>query len=102
MKLIDINYVAIYMHETTGKMLCYCRLVYMPMSYLYGKRFVGKITTLVESLRREIHSQPYAKINWNEARNSCAKVSIYNNYIKLMLTFCFKFYINIIRWNHVN
>nr|GMD91032.1 lupeol synthase-like [Ipomoea batatas] len=51
--------------------------VYMPMSYLYGKRFVGKITTLVESLRKEIHSQSYAKINWNHARNTCAKEDLY-------------------------
>ncbi|XP_019190489.1 PREDICTED: lupeol synthase-like [Ipomoea nil] len=60
-----------------GKMLCYCRLVYMPMSYLYGKRFVGKITSLVESLRKEIHSQSYAKINWNHARNTCAREDLY-------------------------
>ncbi|KAI5659149.1 hypothetical protein M9H77_27942 [Catharanthus roseus] len=29
-----------------GKMLCYYRLVYMLMSYLYGKRFVGSIIEL--------------------------------------------------------
>lgn len=58
-----------------GKMLCYCRLVYMPMSYLYGKRFVGRITGLVQSLREELYIEPYREINWNKARNSCAKVS---------------------------
>nr|QEV81988.1 oxidosqualene cyclase [Scutellaria barbata] len=60
-----------------GKMLCYCRLVYMPMSYLYGKRFVGPISGLVQSLRQEIYSQPYHEINWNKARNACAKEDLY-------------------------
>ncbi|CAA3029551.1 lupeol synthase-like [Olea europaea subsp. europaea] len=60
-----------------GKMLCYCRLVYMPMSYLYGKRFVGPITGLVLSLRQEIYTEPYHGINWNRARNTCAKEDLY-------------------------
>lgn len=56
-------------------MLCYCRLVYMPMSYLYGKRFVGPITDLVRSLRQELYLEPYDQINWNKGRNTVAKVS---------------------------
>lgn len=57
-----------------GKMLCYCRLVYMPMSYLYGKKFVGPITDLIKSLREELYNQPYDQINWNRARYTIAKV----------------------------
>uniref|UniRef100_A0A803MET3 Terpene cyclase/mutase family member n=1 Tax=Chenopodium quinoa TaxID=63459 RepID=A0A803MET3_CHEQI len=60
-----------------GKTLCYCRLVYMPVSYLYGRRFVGPITQLIQSLRTEIYPQPYHEINWNKARNSCAKEDLY-------------------------
>ncbi|XP_024020591.1 lupeol synthase [Morus notabilis] len=60
-----------------GKMLCYCRLVYMPMSYLYGKRFVGPITKLVKSLRQELYNQPYDHVNWNKARNTVAKEDLY-------------------------
>ncbi|MCD7455484.1 hypothetical protein HAX54_028326 [Datura stramonium] len=60
-----------------GKMLCYARLVYMPMSYLYGKRFVGTITSLVQSIRDEIHTQPYHEIDWNKARNTCAQEDLY-------------------------
>ncbi|XP_075080145.1 lupeol synthase-like [Nicotiana tabacum] len=60
-----------------GKMLCYGRLVYMPMSYLYGKRFVGTITSLVQFIRDEIHNQPYHEIDWNKARNTCAKEDLY-------------------------
>lgn len=57
-------------------MWCYCRLVYMPMSYLYGKRFVGPICPLILKLREEIYLQPYAEINWNKARHLCAKVRL--------------------------
>ncbi|KAI3859594.1 hypothetical protein MKX03_007613 [Papaver bracteatum] len=60
-----------------GKMWVYCRSVYMPMSYLYGKRFVAPITELVLSLRTEIHIQPYTEINWNNARHACAKEDLY-------------------------
>ena len=63
MKLID-----------AAKMFCYCRLTYMPMSYLYGKRFVGTITPLIEQLREEIYNQPYNEIEWSKVRHLCAKV----------------------------
>ncbi|PRQ51835.1 putative beta-amyrin synthase [Rosa chinensis] len=57
-----------------AKMWCYCRMVYMPMSYLYGKRFVGPITPLVLQLREELFIQPYNEINWKKVRHLCAKV----------------------------
>ncbi|KAJ0089717.1 hypothetical protein Patl1_14047 [Pistacia atlantica] len=60
-----------------GKMLCYCRLVYMPMSYLYGKRFVGAITPLIRSLRQELYNEPYHLINWNKSRNTVAREDLY-------------------------
>lgn len=58
----------------TAKMWCYCRLVYLPMSYLYGKKFVGPITRLIEELREELFIQPYKKVDWRKARHQCAKV----------------------------
>ncbi|XP_062171674.1 beta-amyrin synthase-like [Alnus glutinosa] len=60
-----------------AKMWCYCRLVYMPMSYLYGKRFVGPITPLILQLREELYTQPYNKVNWKKARHLCAKEDLY-------------------------
>ncbi|XP_062079273.1 beta-amyrin synthase-like [Humulus lupulus] len=56
---------------------CYSRLVYMPMSYLYGKRFVGPITPLILQLREELYAQPYNEINWRNARHQCAKEDLY-------------------------
>ncbi|KAL0012883.1 hypothetical protein SO802_007991 [Lithocarpus litseifolius] len=57
-----------------GRMWCYGRMVYLPMSYLYGKRFVGPITSTIRSLRKELCTVPYHEIDWNEARNLCVKV----------------------------
>ncbi|KAK8635353.1 hypothetical protein V6N13_004094 [Hibiscus sabdariffa] len=58
-------------------MWCHCRMVYLPMSYLYGKRFVGPITPTVLALREELFTIPYFEIDWNRARNACAKEDLY-------------------------
>ncbi|KAJ8753108.1 hypothetical protein K2173_017650 [Erythroxylum novogranatense] len=60
-----------------GNMLCYARLVYMPMSYLYGKRFVYPINGLIRSLRVELYNESYDRINWTKARNIVAKEDVY-------------------------
>ncbi|CAA3021839.1 cycloartenol Synthase [Olea europaea subsp. europaea] len=60
-----------------GRMWCHCRMVYLPMSYLYGKRFVGPITPIVLSLRKELYTIPYHEIDWNVARSQCAKEDLY-------------------------
>lgn len=52
-------------------------MVYLPMSFIYGKRFTGKITELVKALREEIFVQNYSEIDWDEARNQCAKVCVH-------------------------
>ncbi|KAK6152128.1 hypothetical protein DH2020_014763 [Rehmannia glutinosa] len=60
-----------------GRMWCHCRLVYLPMSYLYGKRFVGPINGIVLSLRKELYTQAYHQIDWDLARNQCSKEDLY-------------------------
>lgn len=46
----------------------------MPMSYLYGRKFVGPITPLILQLREELHIEPYNEIDWSAKRHLCAKV----------------------------
>lgn len=60
-----------------AKMWCYCRMVYMPMSYLYGKRFVGPVTPLVLQLREELFAEPYNQVNWRKTRHLCAAEDLY-------------------------
>ncbi|KAL6333162.1 hypothetical protein AAG906_028345 [Vitis piasezkii] len=55
------------------KIWCYCRTVYMPMSYLHSTRFQSPITDLVLQLREEMHTEPYHEIDWAKLRLLCAK-----------------------------
>ncbi|XP_031504057.1 cycloartenol synthase-like isoform X2 [Nymphaea colorata] len=60
-----------------GKLWCHCRMVYTPMSYLYGNRFVGPITETVLELRKELLPLPYDQVDWNKTRNLSAKEDQY-------------------------
>ncbi|CAM8893843.1 unnamed protein product [Rhodiola kirilowii] len=66
-----------------GKMWCFCRMVYLPMSYLYGKRFIGPLTPLILQLREELHTQPYNQINWKKMRHVCCKEDMYYPHPKI-------------------
>jgi hypothetical protein len=46
------------------------------MCYIYGKRFVGRITPLILELRNELYKTPYSEVDWDSARNLCAKVCL--------------------------
>ncbi|GFR46984.1 hypothetical protein Agub_g8636 [Astrephomene gubernaculifera] len=60
-----------------GRFWCHCRMVYLPMSYVYGKRGTCKETPLTAAIRQELYPQPYSRIDWNAARNQCAKEDLY-------------------------
>lgn len=34
-----------------GRFWCHCRVIYLPMAYLYGRKAVGEITPLIKELR---------------------------------------------------
>lgn len=57
-----------------GKLWCLCRMFFLPVAYLYGKKFVGPITPTILALREEIYNTPYNMIDWSMARGACAKV----------------------------
>ncbi|XP_038880129.1 probable oxidosqualene cyclase [Benincasa hispida] len=61
-----------------GRMWCHSRMIYLPMSYLYGERFVGQISPIIMSLRQELYTCPYSTIDWNRSRNLCAKEDLYS------------------------
>ncbi|XP_022946791.1 beta-Amyrin Synthase 1-like isoform X2 [Cucurbita moschata] len=54
-------------------LFCHSRLTLLPMTYLFGKRFVGSLTPLILQLRQEIYTQPYNHIKWSPTRHYCAK-----------------------------
>uniref|UniRef100_A0A0A9FA46 Uncharacterized protein n=1 Tax=Arundo donax TaxID=35708 RepID=A0A0A9FA46_ARUDO len=45
----------------------------MAIAFLYAKRLVGPITQTILALRSELYSLPYNKIDWSQARNTCAQ-----------------------------
>ena len=51
--------------------------VYLPMSYLYGRRDRLKPTPLAAALRHELFCGAYERTNWSKARNQCAKPDLY-------------------------
>ncbi|KAK9866458.1 hypothetical protein WJX84_004983 [Apatococcus fuscideae] len=60
-----------------GRFWCHCRMVYLPMSYLYGIRARCQETPLISDLRQELYPMPYESISWNAMRNCCAKEDMY-------------------------
>lgn len=49
-------------------------MVYLPMAYLYGKKFVAPLSSIVLSLRRELYTTLYNLIDWDRTLNLCAEV----------------------------
>ncbi|XP_010546469.1 PREDICTED: seco-amyrin synthase-like [Tarenaya hassleriana] len=60
-----------------GTIWIYSRIVFLPMSYLYGRRFVASPTHLILQLREELYPQSYDKIDWKNMRHRCAKEDLY-------------------------
>lgn len=57
-----------------GRYWCHTRMVYLPMSYAYGKKITFPENELIRELRKELYTEPYEKINWKKARNHvCSK-----------------------------
>lgn len=53
------------------------RMVYIPMGYLYGKRFKAQLDPTIESLRQELYTADYDSVDWPGQRNNVAEVDIF-------------------------
>lgn len=51
-----------------SKFWCHCRMVYLPMSYLYRRRCKYDNQSLIEALRKELYPQGYDQVNWSKGR----------------------------------
>ncbi len=69
------------------------RQVFLPMSYIYSKRFSYPTTPLTRQLREELYTSPYESINFLSHRNS---ISPRDNYHPKT------FFLNSINWALVN
>ena len=66
-----------------GKLWCHCRMVYLPMCYLYSRRYSPDVSKdpLLQALRKELYREsdgPYEKINWDAFRQTCAPIDEYS------------------------
>lgn len=53
-----------------------CRVVYLPVSYLYANKVTKPLDPLLTSLRQEIYTRPYEEIIFEQFRNTVARVDL--------------------------
>ena len=64
-----------------GRMWCHCRMVYLPMCYLYGCKFVypkSESDPLIAALRDELYESPYDQIRWEGTAEHVADIDNYS------------------------
>jgi len=64
-----------------GRMWCHARMVYVPMAYLYGVRYVyDKVDSdpLIAALRQELYTEDYDSIPWIQTRHWIAPMDNYS------------------------
>ncbi len=69
-----------------SRLWCHCRMVYLPMSYLYGRRARADLGALGTALRAELYAQPYDEIDWVAARDRVAESDAYVPHSRLFST----------------
>lgn len=54
------------------------RMVFLPMSYVYSKKWVCEETDVIKELKNELFVEPWAEINWDGNRNSISDMDNYH------------------------
>ncbi|SEM07816.1 lanosterol synthase [Stigmatella aurantiaca] len=60
-----------------SRLWCHCRMVYLPMSWLYGRKARAPESPLLASIRREIFDGDYAQVDWTAARERVSPTDVY-------------------------
>ena len=71
-----------------ARLWCHCRMVYLPMSFLYGEKFVyarAETDPLVLALREELYVDDYSSIDWPRTRDYIADIDNYSPVHPLMI-----------------
>jgi len=55
-----------------SRLWCHCRMVYLPLSYLYGRQAAATLTPLLAAVRDELYAGAYDGVDWERARASVA------------------------------
>ncbi|NUP11887.1 MAG: terpene cyclase/mutase family protein [Polyangiaceae bacterium] len=65
---------------------CHTRAVFLPMSYLYGRKARAEETDVVRALRTELYREPYDKVDFRRCRNDVHPLDVYSPHTKLFDT----------------
>jgi lanosterol synthase len=60
-----------------SRLYCHTRLIYLAMSFLYGKRFRRPVDPLCRSLREELYEKPYDATDFRSSKGRCAKTDLF-------------------------
>ena len=77
-----------------SRLWCHCRMVYLPMGYLYGVKFIYERASsdpIIQELREELYCDPYESIYWDKTRNLVAEMDNYSP-----LPFVMEFFQNVL------
>lgn len=55
-----------------SRLWCHCRMVYLPMSWLYGRRATAGASPLLDAIRSELYEGRYGSIDWASHRETVA------------------------------
>ncbi|XP_071811982.1 lanosterol synthase-like [Apostichopus japonicus] len=55
----------------------HCRMVYIGMAFLYGKRYYAQEDELIMDLRKELFIEEFDQIDWPSQRDNIAKIDLY-------------------------
>jgi len=67
-----------------GRFWCHTRVVYLPMSWLYGTRSQIEPDALCHELREDLYDRPYSQIRFEDHRDTVAKSDLYRPVTRLM------------------
>ncbi|CAF3579377.1 unnamed protein product [Rotaria socialis] len=56
---------------------CHCRMVYVPMSYVYAEKIVGETSSLIKELQNELYVDNYENIDFTKHRNTISSLDLY-------------------------
>lgn len=63
---------------------CHCRMVYMPMSYVYAEKITGETSSIIKELRNELYIDKYENIDFTKHRNSISLLDLYTPQTNLL------------------
>ncbi|KAF8472029.1 terpenoid cyclases/protein prenyltransferase alpha-alpha toroid [Kalaharituber pfeilii] len=62
----------------------HCRMVYLPISYLYNSKYYHPVNDLILSLRKELYTQDFDSIDFSRHRNSVSEIDVYYPHTTLL------------------